>query len=583
MLREHDVAPPRGRHQVGKGQLDRRARWPVHQCVHGADHVQWVPVTVGQHRGGRVALHQMLQQPFTQIAFKPIDGAQLRQHRAPAGLGRAAGGPARPRRWRRRRGAAVAPFAPHVFLDRDRRKQRARRCRQCLGAAQHQQAVGQQRVVEAPQHLVLGGALQIDQDVAARHQIHAQKGQVLQHVVTGKEAVTAQFLVDPQRVADAAEVALTPRRGQVLGTGLVENAAAGLVQRGGVHVGSQHHPVQRQIELAQQLVGEHGQAIDLFAAGAPHGPQAQLGGAGSSALADVFAPGHAQGCECRRVAQPLGDTDRDRLLQRLQQLGVALQCVEQLGQRRQALLAHHALDLAAQRGVLVLAQVQPRPVAQPRQQHTKGFLLAAEGGVGGGRRARACRLARRQQPTQAATQRHRGVHVVCQAPLDHGLRHRGKRCLGRRFGPHRAAHLAHHARAHRAVLPGARQHDGHHPWAKRARCAGQQPIQRRCRPLTVGAWQQPNLMFGIDLGVVAWWHHADRAAAQCRAIGECLHRQAADRLQQAHERRGLRGRDVLCDDARQPRIRGQRRHQFTQRLQTPGRGTEDGHDLRKCA
>jgi hypothetical protein len=127
---------------------------------------------------------------------------QVAVHRR-RGVGRSRGRRgARGRAARRPRGARLQrPDRPadrigavdaHRLVDR-REQARARVDR--LGGAEEEVAAGQQREVEHLEHVLLRRPVEVDQQVAAAHQVQARERRVVQDVVLGEDQVVAQRLV----------------------------------------------------------------------------------------------------------------------------------------------------------------------------------------------------------------------------------------------------------------------------------------------------------------------------------------------------------------------------------------------------
>lgn len=355
---------------------------------------------------------------------------------------------------------------------------------------------------------------------------------------------------------------------------LVEHPVARLFQGRVTDVRAQHHPVHGVAQLGKDIVGQHGQAIDFLAGRAPHRPQAQRCRARGVAGPDVFPPRQAQRVERRRIAQPFGHADGQRLQQRLHELGVVLRVLGELGQAGRAMLAHHALELAAQRGFLVLAQIQARAAAQALDQCVKGRPLARHVG-------RAVHGHGAVDPvTQAPAQRHGAGDVVCQSPVDQGLRHAGKRGLAGLFGPDRATGFAHDARAHRPVLARAGQNDGQRMPPERPRGGAEQAVQRgHGRRAGLGGIQPQHA--AVDFDVVPRRGDVQQAAAQGHAVCDGLNGDARDRLQQPHQGRRFATGEVLGHDGRHARVVRHRGHQLAQRLQSSGGSADQGDKARR--
>ena len=86
-----------------------------------------------------------------------------------------------------------------------------------FGRAEEQVAARVQREVEHLQHPLLRGAIEVDEQVAARHQIEMRERRILDHVVVREQHHLAQLLAHAVGVALLAEEAAQPLRRHVGG------------------------------------------------------------------------------------------------------------------------------------------------------------------------------------------------------------------------------------------------------------------------------------------------------------------------------------------------------------------------------
>ena len=84
--------------------------------------------------------------------------------------------------------------------------------RDALRRAQEQVAAGLERVVENGQDVVLQLGVEIDQQIAARDQVHARERRIAHHAVRGEDAQVAHFLGEHVALRIRAEEALQPLR-----------------------------------------------------------------------------------------------------------------------------------------------------------------------------------------------------------------------------------------------------------------------------------------------------------------------------------------------------------------------------------
>ena len=80
-----------------------------------------------------------------------------------------------------------------------------------FGRAEHEVTTRPQREVKDFDDAILGGAIQVDQEVPARHEIEVREGRILYQIVVGKQDELAQLASDPVAGGLAVEEARQPR------------------------------------------------------------------------------------------------------------------------------------------------------------------------------------------------------------------------------------------------------------------------------------------------------------------------------------------------------------------------------------
>ena len=80
-----------------------------------------------------------------------------------------------------------------------------------FGRAEHEVTTRPQREVKGFDDAILGGAIQVDQEVPARHEIEVREGRILYQIVVGEQDELAQLASDPVAGGLAVEEARQPR------------------------------------------------------------------------------------------------------------------------------------------------------------------------------------------------------------------------------------------------------------------------------------------------------------------------------------------------------------------------------------
>ena len=223
-------------------------------------------------------------------------------------------------------------------------------------------AVGAQREMEHLQDLALHLAVQVDQQVAARHQVQPRERRVAQDVVLGEQHLLAQRLHDAVAAGVLGGEATQQRRRDVGGHRFEVLAVAAARQRRFVDVGGEHLH-RTQAFGAAVLAQQHQQAVRLLAgraAGHPHAQRIVGFGFAQQRRHDMA----FERFEGFRVAEEVGHADQHVAEQRTgfrrrarQELLVGLQV-------RQPVDLQPPLDAAQHGGTFVVLEV----VAGARQQ-----------------------------------------------------------------------------------------------------------------------------------------------------------------------------------------------------------------------
>ena len=244
-----------------------------------------------------------------------------------------------------------------------------------LRRAQEQVAPGFQGVVQRGEQLVLDVALQVDEQVSARHEVEAREGRVLQHTVGGEHYEVASFLLDPVVVAFAGEEALQALLADV---GLDDCGIAAFPrrrQRARIQIGGEDLDVGYRFASRGLLQQQDGYGIGFLAGGAagdPHAdrlavilPLEQFGD-------DVF----GERDEGVVVAEESGHRDEQVVEQSLRLLDVVAKIGEIVFEAFTAVDLHAAHQAAHDRRPLVAGEVVLGASAQIRKDAADDVLRA---------------------------------------------------------------------------------------------------------------------------------------------------------------------------------------------------------------
>ena len=206
------------------------------------------------------------------------------------------------------------------------------------------------------EHPFLGGAVQVDEQVAAHHQTQFGKRRVAQQVVWHKQHQIAQLFFDPVGVALAHEKTLQALWGHVYVRRLVVAACSSKSQGRFVDVAGKNLQFGRVGQLLRRLEQQHSHRVGFLATGAarhPH-PHAVLGRFAQKKLWNHLVLEHCKGFG---VTEEVGDGDKQVLQQRLHFLEVCSEQIEVGVQVRQFVNLHAAGDAPPQGGALVKAEI----------------------------------------------------------------------------------------------------------------------------------------------------------------------------------------------------------------------------------
>jgi hypothetical protein len=252
----------------------------------------------------------------------------------------------------------VAPPVPPVDAPRQvDRVVDARRERDQLGLAEHQDAVRPQRIVEPGKHPLLQRGVEVDEDVAADEEIEPGDGRIADQVVDPEYDAAAQFLAHRVRVSLLDE----PLRQGFLRDGFHLVARVLPLARVGdrllVHVGAEDLDVLVAERGAHRLGQGHPGGERLLAGCAAGAPDADL--LARALLREHLRDGFAgEVLPCFRIPEEGSDLDEYRAEQRIELGRLAIEERAVLAHRALLAILHAPLDAPQQLRALVIAEVE---------------------------------------------------------------------------------------------------------------------------------------------------------------------------------------------------------------------------------
>ena len=294
----------------------------------------------------------------------------------------------------------------------------------------------------------------VDKHIAATDEIHMRERRVGGQVLAREDAALADRFVDAVEVVFLLEEAVQPL-GRELGLdALGIEPGAGPRQRAGIaEIGGEDLERTAQGLIVEELPERDGQRIGLLARGAPRHPQAQRHVRGLG-LQDLGEDAGFQGLEQCRVPKEARHVDQEIPVQRLDLGTILLQPTGVGRERGLAVERHAAQDAPADRGVAVLAEIDPGD-GPDRAEHAPEVVFA----LGRRRLDRARRevgvVADLGEPPCDALGRQHEVH---RAAADGALRHAAMARRARLLGEGDPADRLDFQKPERPVRARAREH-----------------------------------------------------------------------------------------------------------------------------
>ncbi|XXU91230.1 hypothetical protein WME85_26990 [Sorangium sp. So ce1153] len=406
-----------------------------------------------------------------------------------------------------------------------------------LGLAEHEVAAFPQREGEEVEGTALEVAREVDEDVAAQHEVEVRERGALAEVVLAEDGEVADALLHLVAAVERDEVAVDELVRQVLDGGRPVDPAAGEGDRLAVDVGREDADVEAVELVAEQLADQDGERVCLLAGGAPGRPDPQR-------LVVVPGVGDERGQdhvpevrEELRIAHELGDLDEEAVDQPLVLLGVLGEVVHVLVEGVGVRGRHPAPEPAQDGRLLVFLEVDPAPLAHEIEERVKWPVLV-RGGLDVGPRQEIAQDAPDAVEIGHDIDGGRGERV------GHAPESRGVGVLD----DHRAAAFLHVAGAGAAVgaVPG--QDDGDEVLAEDLGRAAEERVDGRLGPRVV-LRRKPELVVG-DLDVAARGHDVDDALLDGGDRGDGADGQLAAAAQEVGEVALPPRVEVLGDDDR---------------------------------
>ncbi len=224
---------------------------------------------------------------------------------------------------------ASAPGTWTLAVDQRLRRDRDEvtgRATEGLRASEHQETARRERVLEELDRLLLKVRIEVDEDVAAGHEVDSRVRRVARHVVRGEDAELANRLRDLVAAGRGSEEPRQPfRRDATERTQRVDRRAR-LPERLLVDVGPVDGDPGRAGLVVEKLEQGDGQRVDLLAGRAARHPDPHAL-PGAAVRHQRRKDGRLQRLEARRLAEERGHADEKILVQRLDRVVVLLEGV----------------------------------------------------------------------------------------------------------------------------------------------------------------------------------------------------------------------------------------------------------------
>jgi hypothetical protein len=459
--------------------LCRTARFDLEQRADAAERIDQLTVLVDEKTGR----HEAIEQPI-------VDGEQLRidARRTRRGRWRGPRQGTAPRQGQlevaRQADVAPLPIDLGVLVDRVELVDQAART---LTESQKQDRARLQREVEQRQHGLLRVRLEVDQEIAARDQVHLGEGRVADQIVRGEHDALAQGLRDLVPVRLGGEEPSQPSIADAGHLHLVVHPRAGQLERGLVNVGRQDLDLEGAAARRQALVEEHGDRIRFLAGRAAGHPDPDVL-VGVGAIDQLRDDPMLERLEGFLVAKEASDADQEVLVERAELARIAADLLDIGVDVERPVERQAALDSARDRAGLVVREVDAVFVAeQPKNRFDAALFDRWLGRF------------RLHAPLGQFGQRQRDFlgrqHLIDLSGAQRAERHAVE--LGRigAFAQHHPACLADFLHAPRAVAAAARQDDCHRAIANVVGERAEEKIDRQRQPVTGVAvvQQQPPL------------------------------------------------------------------------------------------
>ena len=346
----------------------------------GTEEMQGRKRRVHQHPRRAIGLKHQLAAVFDQSVHRVALGRR-HHHRPHRPLGEPEPGhPDHPRT-----GGSPAPVELDGGVDG---LEEPRRAAHRLGLAEQQQPPRIDGEVEGADQLRLLGRLEVDQDVAAAHQVHPDEGGMAGEIVGREHAQLAQALDHPPAAAIRPEPAVAPLGVEAGEVRRRIHAGPGKLQGLVVDVRGEDPQLPLIQPVAEGLGKQDGDGIGLFARGAGRHPHPQ--GIPRTLGRHQGAQAAPQGLEDGPVTEEGRHRDQEAVLQQAQLTRVGLHVGKVILEAGKAHGLAASQGLAPQGAFLVDAQVHPGFTGGQGEQGAKGAVLrldalfgqAVEAGLG---------------------------------------------------------------------------------------------------------------------------------------------------------------------------------------------------------
>ena len=427
-------------------------------------------------------------------------------------------------------------------------------------------------VVKRGDDALLQRGAEVDEDIAAAHQIELGERRIARQVVAHEDAQLAHGLADAVAAIDLDEEAAPPLVADVAQRGVGVDAAAGRFDRRFADVGAEDLDRTRARGVVEELEQRDGQRVDLFARRAAGDPQSnrrirRL--VGDDRRKDVL----LDLLEDVRIAKERGDVDEHVFVQEPRLVGLFEEQPQVALAAADVAQRHAAVEPTLDRRRFVLAVVDPDGVAHDNEDLLERLVVL----LGSEARQKMREIWMTSEPRQLAGELCRRHGRVDDAGVNRALRHAGE--LRRRgILDQRDAVLGlDRLESRGAVGGGARHDDGDGLAAEVGRQRAEEEVDGQVRPPRIARARQQRERAVEDAGVGVGRDDVDVIALDGHAVADLDHRHRRRAAQCLRQKAVVLRVEVLNEHEGHTRIDRQAGEQLAECFEAAG-GSADADD-----